>query len=104
MFNKILTFLNLLDFEGRLSITNLAVIITLFKLATSPSASLTEAGMLLCTLANYALKRKTNADAVAPSEDVIPTQVAEMQKKIEDMTSQVSGLALQAGIKRNGGN
>ena len=95
-----LSFLNLLDAEGRLSITNLAVVITLVKLAISPAASLTEAGMLLCTLTNYAHKRVVTAQAQEVPEDTVTPQVDEMQKKIEDMTSQVSALAIQSGMKK----
>lgn len=99
----ILNFFNLLDSEQRLSITNVAVLVVLVKLALSPSASITEAGMLLATLANYAHKRVTNQNNQTPEEDTLTPQVNDMQKKLEDMATKVSGLAMSAGIKKMGG-
>lgn len=100
MSNTILTgskqlanFLNLLDAQGKLSITNVAVIVCLLKLAFAPAASITEAGTLLVALANYAHKRYTNA---TPE----PTEVdPELQKQLNEMQSTVSNLALKAGLK-----
>lgn len=86
-------FLNLLDAQGKLSITNVAVIVCLLKLAFAPAASITEAGTLLVALANYAHKRYTNA---APEPEQ-PDQ--ELQKKLDEMQSTVSNLALKAGLK-----
>lgn len=54
---KILKFFNLLDAAGNLSISNIAVLIVLAKLTMAPTVSITEAGMLLITLGNYAVKR-----------------------------------------------
>ena len=90
---QLANFLNLLDAQGKLSITNVAVIVCLLKLAFAPAASITEAGTLLVALANYAHKRYTN---VAP-EPVEADQ--ELQKKLDEMQSTVSNLALKAGLK-----
>ena len=100
--NNILNFLNLLDSNGRLSITNIAVLIVLTKIAIAPTASLTEMGALFVTLINYHMKRKTIADAqVTPEiEDAITPQIEQMKSKLDDALSQVSSLSLKAGIKR----
>ena len=97
-----LNFFSILDNEGNLSISNLAVIVVLVKLAIAPTASLTEAGALLVTLANYAHKRIVNQQATNTPEEVNPLkpQVDEMQTKLEEMSSQVSALSIQSGIKR----
>lgn len=57
---KVLKFLNLLDDSGCLSITNLAVIIAIIKMASSHVAPV-DAGALFASLLNYAHKRYTNA-------------------------------------------
>lgn len=103
---SVLNFLNVLDSEGRLSITNLAVIIVLIKITIAPTASIVEMGALFISLANYHLKRKTIADSrtVETPEDVITPQVNELQKKLEETISQVSALTIQSGIKKLGGN
>lgn len=100
MSNTILTgskqlanFLNLLDAQGKLSITNVAVIVCLLKLAFAPAVSITEAGTLLVALANYAHKRYTIATPEPAEADL------ELQKQLNEMQSTVSNLALKAGLK-----
>ena len=60
---RVLTFLNLLDNGGNLSITNIAVLICLYKIAASAQFSGTEVGALVATLLNYAHKRLVNDGA-----------------------------------------
>lgn len=60
---RLLTFLNLLDNSGNLSITNVAVIICLVKIAMASQFSGTEVGALVATLLNYSHKRFVNAGA-----------------------------------------
>jgi hypothetical protein len=78
---SVLAFLNILDREGNLSITNLAVIITLTKLAIAPQASLVDTGTLLIALANYSHKRLVTRDSVKSVvvEDIITPQITEYQ-------------------------
>lgn len=59
--SKVLTFLNLLDSDGNLSITNVAVIVCVTKLAIAPEFSIAEVGALLCSLLNYSHKRYVNS-------------------------------------------
>lgn len=95
-----LSFLNVLDSEGKLSITNIAVIIVLVKLAIAPTVSITEAGTLLVALSNYAYKRFTNQKTDIPEADPLRPEVDAISAKIEEMAGQVSSLALQNGMKR----
>lgn len=104
---KLFNFFNLLDSEGRLSITNLAVYITLLKLVYSPSASITEAGMLLLTLANYAHKRKAINDNQKPPVDTFTPQIGALKAQLEaykedadNMRSKVSAISLSNGLKQ----
>lgn len=99
MFKRVLSFFSLLDKEQNLSISNLAVIIVLIKLAVSPSASITEAGTLLIVMANYALKRKTINDNSKPEEDIVTPKLEETNKKLEEIQGKVSALSLQASLK-----
>ena len=70
---KTLKFLNLLDSSGCLSLTNLAVYIAMFKMASSHAAPI-DAGALFASLLNYAHKRYTNSqgDEDAPERQVDP--------------------------------
>lgn len=60
---RALSFLNLLDSSGNLSITNIAVIICLVKMAMAAQFSGTEVGALTATLLNYGHKRFVNDGA-----------------------------------------
>jgi predicted membrane protein len=62
---RALLFLNLLDCNGNLSITNIAVIICLVKIATAAQFTGTEVGALIATLLNYAHKRFVNDGATS---------------------------------------
>ena len=56
-FFAILNFLNLLDRSNNISISNVAVIIVVTKIAFTPALGIAEAGALLLTLLNYSHKR-----------------------------------------------
>lgn len=57
MFKRLLKFLNLTDRQGNLSITNIAVIVCITKIAIAPTFTITEVGALMLSLFNYAHKR-----------------------------------------------
>ncbi len=57
---QVLTFLNLLDSEGNLSITNIAVIVSITKMALMANMSSVDAVALVGVLLNYAHKRTVN--------------------------------------------
>ena len=60
---RVLSFLNLLDNGGNLSITNVAVIIALVKMAMAAQLTGCDVAGLLGVLGNYAHKRQTNSAA-----------------------------------------
>lgn len=60
MFLRVLQFFNLLDNDKNLSISNVAVIVCVTKIAIAPEFSITEVGALLVSLLNYAHKRYVN--------------------------------------------
>ncbi len=57
---KLLRFFNLIDNDGNLSITNVAVIVCITKMALASQFSGMDVGALLATLLNYAHKRVIN--------------------------------------------
>ncbi len=59
---RLLSFLNLLDASGNLSITNIAVIVGITKMAFAHQFSGVDATALVGTLLNYAHKRYENSD------------------------------------------
>jgi hypothetical protein len=97
-----LKFLNLLDKDSNLSISNIAVIIVLVKLAFTPSLSLIDAGTLLVTLMNYAHKRHSGSKQVQQSsefEQSIKDKLTEFESKLSDNESNVAAAMLKVGLK-----
>jgi hypothetical protein len=94
---KFLSFLNLLDQEGKLSITNTAMYVIIGKVVSSPfewSSAIT----LFIVCANYMHKRvAVNAPPVDTSK--VDELIASTTTSIEDLKSTVTGLALKVGMK-----
>lgn len=94
---KCLTFLNLIDKERRLSLTNVAVVIITVKLAFLSSFTLTEVGAFMVAILNYGYKRREN-NRLEKSHTQQGTKAIE--DKIVDIESKLSALSIQAGIRR----
>lgn len=60
---RVLKFLNLLDADGNLSITNVAVIVCVTKMALAAQMNGCDLGALLAVLLNYGHKRMVNSNA-----------------------------------------
>jgi hypothetical protein len=61
---RILEFIRLVDpHDGLLSLTNIALIVVIVKIATAPSTSLGDLGGLFVALASYQAKKLINKDA-----------------------------------------
>lgn len=84
---KWLSFMNLLDSEGKLSITNLAMYVIIGKVCAGP-LDWSSAVTLFVVCANYMHKRAS----VKPEDN---TAVADMVKQIEDLKSSVTNLAMR---------
>ncbi len=98
-FKKLLNFFNLLDSEGRLSLTNTALVVTVVKLAIAPQASITEVGAMFLAIANYALKRNAINSNQEPDESAALSVANEVKSKMEQIQSSVNGLLISAGMK-----
>lgn len=57
---KILDFCSILSYDGKLSITNIAVIALITKLVLSPSPDLATVGITAVSILNYMNKRSTS--------------------------------------------
>ncbi len=68
MLHRLLSFLNLLDSDGNLSITNIAVIVMVTKIALMTQMTGVDAVALVSTLLNYSHKRIVNANAADPNQ------------------------------------
>lgn len=58
--HKILNFLRITDEDGVLSLTNIFIIIVLFKLAMAPTLQLEEVATVFIAISNYMYKRHVN--------------------------------------------
>lgn len=111
---KLLKFFNLVDRAGDLSITNIAVIVMVVKMAVAPQFTITECGALLVTLLNYGHKRyqsskveketvkapEVNLQPVLEQIQSVESQLAAVQKVAEEAGEKASKLALAAGMKQ----
>lgn len=80
---RILVFFRVVDeHDNNLSITNIALLIALAKLAVTPTASLTDAGALIAGLSAYSYKKYLNLDLAQAS--LITNKII---KKSEDIAS-----------------
>ena len=62
---RILVFFRVVDpFDNNISITNIALIITLYKLATVEQASMVDVGAVMVSLSNYGYKKYLNKDNI----------------------------------------
>lgn len=92
----------MLDSQKNLSISNIAVIIALCKLALTPSLSVTDIGMLLVTLLNYTHKRhvvKNSQNINIEFEEQIKNKISEFENKILESESNVAAVMLKSGLK-----
>ena len=92
--NKVLRFLNLSDRAGNLSITNIAVIVVITKIALAPTFTITECAALLVTLLNYGHKRIQSAKA----EQVVKVDLSNVESAIQSIQSQVDTLTTNKDV------
>lgn len=63
--NRLLAFLRIIDPHDRnISITNIALVITLYKLAVAPQASITDVAAVMVSLSSYSIKKYINKDSI----------------------------------------
>lgn len=100
--SNILSFLNLQDSNGNLSITNLAVYAALVKMMFVPGASLEDAGILLVTILNYSHKRFTvnaNEQKTVKVENQLVVDIDQIKEELSKVKSATSALSIQSGFK-----
>jgi uncharacterized protein YlxW (UPF0749 family) len=85
-FCKLLRFFNLVDRSCNLSITNIAVIVIITKMALAPFDWATAAGLMVALL-NYAHKRSESNKA--SKAEVKTIELVSMQEKVESLAGQV---------------
>lgn len=94
---KYLVFFRVIDeHDSKLSLTNIAVIICLFKIIYAPTLSLTEVGAFMLAMLNYAYKKHVNSGVDADAD----TDLEKVENQITEIKSQVSAIALKAGLSK----
>jgi len=92
----LLSSLNLLERGNKkLSISNIAVIVCIVKIAVSSNVSVVEIGALLLSLLNYAHKRTENNKIIKNDQEKLPdssnvlAQVEELRAKLEQQSKEL---------------
>lgn len=97
---KVANFLQLLDSNQKLSVTNLAVYIVLFKIATAQDFNLVDAGALFVALLNYSGKKVINHFS-KKKEDAVSDEMNDLKLKLRDLQDKIGSVAAAAGINSN---
>lgn len=91
---KVLNFLRLIDENKTLSISNLAVITILVKLAVQPCFDLAGAAVLLTAIGNYAFKSYNRPRRTEGAEEA----VQKLTEEVKRVSSSVEKLKMRAGF------
>jgi len=95
---KALYFVRLTDDEGLLSITHIACMVVLYKVAMASEPSVTDMGALLITLALYYGKRHVQSKRTKLTDDSKVT-LTEMQTKVQNIQDKLAGIAASIGFR-----
>lgn len=87
MFKRILKFLQLTDRAGDLSITNVAVIVLITKIALAATLDWATAAGLLIALLNYSHKRHESNKSIKDAQKDL--EVSKVESLIQDMESRI---------------
>lgn len=101
---RFLSFLNLLDNEGNLSITNVAVYVALIKMILIPGGTLEDAGILFTTLASYGYKKhliNQSTESVVKNDNSLAVELERLKTELDKVKSTTSALSIQNGFKVN---
>ena len=82
---KALAFLRIIEGEGSLSLSNVAVIIVVVKMALSHSLDLSSAAALLTVLSGYNFKRYINSKKVIAPAKLPEDEVAGLKAEINKL-------------------
>lgn len=97
---KFLDFFRFLDENGTLSLSNIAVMVILVKLAIAPVLDFTEVAALLGVLSTYSFKRYTQRKA-AIRDEKLAKDLEAWQHKVQ---SQVDRVTMAVGITSHENN
>lgn len=102
-FFKVGRFTRLIDEQNQLSITNIAVLVVLFKVGTAQEVDIHDAGLILIALLNYGYKRYMTTKELKEKQ-AAGTEKSEIMKKFEDefkgLKDKVSSLQVAVGLTR----
>lgn len=102
-FFKVGKFLRLIDENNQMSITNIAVLVVIYKVGTAHEVDIYDAGIILIALLNYSYKRYMKLKefkevTVKQSEETdLSSQVKEELRGLKD---KVSSLQVAVGLTR----
>ena len=98
---RVLIFLRLIDeHDHQVSLTNVALIVTLVKLALAPQASITDVAAVFLSLAAYTGKKIINKQPEVKSE--VPQadpKMTEIQADVQNLKDKFSSLSMTVGLK-----
>lgn len=94
---NILYFLRLTDDDGILSITHIACMVVLYKIALEQNPSIADMGALLVTLSLYYGKQHLNRNKVKVADETVK-RISDAEDKIKSIQGTVSSVSAQIGL------
>ena len=102
-FMKVGKFLRLIDENNQMSITNIAVMVVIYKVGTAHQVDLYDAGIILIALLNYSYKRYMKLKEVKEIkhiEDEGGDLTNQIKDEIKGLKDKVSSLQVAIGLTR----
>jgi len=93
---RTLQFLRLIDADNNLSLTNLAVMLTLVSVLLKGPASVEDLGMFIATLVSYQVKRWVSQQAPTAGDDL-----KTLQEAVSKLQSSVTAVQLGQTIRKS---
>lgn len=103
-FMKVGKFLRLIDENNQMSITNIAVLVVIYKVGTAQNVDLYDAGIILIALLNYSYKRYIKfkeVKEIKPSSSVEDDIVEQVKEEIKGLKDKVGSLQVAVGLTRS---
>lgn len=92
----VLAFFRLLDAEGQLSLTNIAFMVILGKIATAPTLDWASLAALLVAIGNYSFTRYTKAKKTSSQKSA----VEELSEKLQELSTKFEDFRISTVLRK----
>jgi hypothetical protein len=91
-------FFRIVDNDNLLSLTNLVIFVSIYKIITAPVFTITEVSSLLISMLAYGYKRHTTKQKQNMTDEN-KAALDELKEKVQVISDKASGLAVHVGMR-----